>query len=243
MARTPESTALTAAHLAQQAGVRASVMRDVIRLFPMWDPDEPASWGRFVQAVTLLVQQRGTMSSALAARYYAMFRAADLSLTLGKAAAMVAPATAAQIERAMMSTAMSGYYRGRQAGLDKAAALRNALVQQTGSAARLAMQPGRETIVGAVRSDPRYHGWIRVSDGDPCAFCAMLLSRGPVYKEESAGFEAHDHCACGAEPFAAGSPWPEKNLTYNHLWQQTKHDPDTSPLNAFRRALNGTTEE
>ncbi|KAB5606685.1 hypothetical protein EHS19_06735 [Bifidobacterium jacchi] len=30
-------------------------------------------------------------------------------------------------------------------------------------------------------SKSRADGWRRVSDGDPCAFCAMLVTRGPVY--------------------------------------------------------------
>lgn len=44
-------------------------------------------------------------------------------------------------------------------------------------------------------------GWRRVSSGSGCGFCAMLESRGAVYKRErSAGFSAHDGCSCTAEP-------------------------------------------
>jgi hypothetical protein len=99
------------------------------------------------------------------------------------------------------------------------------------------LNAGRETITEAVQSDTQCQGWIRVSDGDPCAFCAMLLGRGPVYKEESVGFEAHDHCACGAEPFYDGSQWPDKNRESQDLYyeaQRVREDGE-SVLAAMRR--------
>lgn len=58
---------------------------------------------------------------------------------------------------------------------------------------------GRDLIIGA----SKYHGkrgrWRRVTDGKPCAFCAMLAGRGPVYTSESARFESHENCGCTAE--------------------------------------------
>ena len=42
--------------------------------------------------------------------------------------------------------------------------------------------------------------WRRVADGQPCAFCAMLAGRGPVYSEESVQFHTHDYCGCTVEP-------------------------------------------
>lgn len=57
------------------------------------------------------------------------------------------------------------------------------------------------------RRDPRAIGWRRVSDGDPCAFCAMLVSRGPAYTSgrkallrASDGHKYHPHCGCTIEP-------------------------------------------
>jgi len=241
MARTPEGTALTAAHLRQQTALRAATIRDIIRLYPMWDPFDKASYERFVQAVVLLTQARGVNSAALAARYYEMFKAVDLGLTMGKAAVLAAPAGAAQIEVAIRSTAVAGFWRGLGAGQTTDQALKNGLVQLTGAVAREVLNGGRDTIVQEVQRDPDAGGWIRVSDGDPCGFCAMLLSRGPVYKEESADFQAHDHCGCGAEPVYAGSKWPAANQKYHDLWNQTKHDTSTDPVNAFRRAIEGRT--
>lgn len=40
----------------------------------------------------------------------------------------------------------------------------------------------------------------RITSGTACAFCRMLAGRGAVYSENTGRFQAHDHCACTAEP-------------------------------------------
>lgn len=50
--------------------------------------------------------------------------------------------------------------------------------------------------------------WRRVTDGNPCGFCAMVASRGPVYRSASSagdGRRYHNRCGCTVEPFE-GSP-------------------------------------
>lgn len=242
MAVTQAGARLTALQQKQQLALRAATIRDIIKLYPIWNLGDPGSYDRFVDAVILLVQSRATNSAALAARYYEMFREADLGLTWGKAALLAEPPTVAEITAAVGATARAGTYRALVAGQTAEQAMKSGLVQVSGALSRQVLNGGRQTVIGMARHDSRCNGWIRVSDGDPCAFCAMLLSRGPVYKEESADFEAHDHCGCGAEPCFPGTKWPEANQKYHDLWNQTKFDKDTSPLNAFRRALNGDTE-
>lgn len=45
---------------------------------------------------------------------------------------------------------------------------------------------GRRTQLWAVEDDPMVKGWARVQGGeDSCAFCAMLISRGPVYDRDN----------------------------------------------------------
>ncbi|MBT1171281.1 toxin glutamine deamidase domain-containing protein [Bifidobacterium sp. SO4] len=65
---------------------------------------------------------------------------------------------------------------------------------------------GRTTIERWAKRDTRAIGWRRVSDGNPCAFCAMLVTRGPVYTSaEKAGLSAktgkkyHPNCGCTVE--------------------------------------------
>lgn len=65
---------------------------------------------------------------------------------------------------------------------------------------------GRMVVRDAAKADTRAIGWRRVSDGDPCAFCAMLVTRGPVYTSEQKAIARgsdmlayHPHCGCTCE--------------------------------------------
>lgn len=245
MARTKAGEYLTAVEKRQQLGLRAATVRDLTKLWPTWDLDRPGSYEEMVEALIVLAQARNQQSAALAARYYEMFKNVDapvsgLKLTWGKAVQLAEAPPPSQIRAAINATAKAGVYRALGAGFTREKALQSGLVQVAGSLTRIVMAGGRETLIEAVRQDPVALGWCRVTDYDPCAFCAMLASRGPVYKEEdTAGFEAHDHCVCTAEPFYRNSQWPARSREFHDLWQQTKHDTDTDPLNAFRRAIEG----
>lgn len=104
---------------------------------------------------------------------------------------------------------------------------------------------GQQAAAGGVRSvvrdmgdrDPARQAWIRVSGtGTPCAFCAMLLSRGAKYtgKHEALRHDIvhangthgyHPNCHCYALPLFAGSSIEGSRFAVNRemeaLW---KHD-------------------
>lgn len=62
-------------------------------------------------------------------------------------------------------------------------------------------QGGRETITQQSRADPKAIASARVASGrETCAFCTMLIARGPVYSTTSGDFRAHDRCDCVAVP-------------------------------------------
>jgi len=108
-----------------------------------------------------------------------------------------------------------------------------------GSATRHVLTGGRRSLLTLVEADPQALGWARVTDGDPCAFCAMLASRGPVYgSEAAAGFSAHDACACTAEPvYSRQAPWPGRAREFQELWRETtRNTSGRDSINAFRRA-------
>lgn len=67
-------------------------------------------------------------------------------------------------------------------------AMTNAGVTSAGAADREALRGGRDLISQASRADRRVRGWARVTDGGPCAFCAMLASRGAIYRSEAEAF-------------------------------------------------------
>lgn len=83
-------------------------------------------------------------------------------------------------------------------------------------AQRKAADGGVEVIARTVREGRGgATGYVRVPDADPCPFCAMLASRGGVYRSDAfsesnalfAGdgdFKVHDGCGCHLEPVYGG---------------------------------------
>ena len=65
------------------------------------------------------------------------------------------------------------------------------------SASRHVKSASRDLVTDTARLNRA--GWARQLTGaEPCAFCAMLVSRGPVYSRQSVNFESHNHCDCTA---------------------------------------------
>jgi hypothetical protein len=82
--------------------------------------------------------------------------------------------------------------------------------QFAAAAQRLALGGGRRVVDQSSLANPASNGWRRVSDGSPCSFCAMLVSRGNAYRSaKSAGRGRHWHRRCGCtveEVFGDWSP-------------------------------------
>ena len=83
----------------------------------------------------------------------------------------------------------------------------NAVAHMALQAAREVESAGRRQIIRAVESEPQakvVQGWARVATGrETCAWCLMLISRGPVYSAaERAGLDLDDEIA--ARMVAAG---------------------------------------
>ena len=105
---------------------------------------------------------------------------------------------------------------------------------------------GRQTTKMAVDADPEAVAWARVPGGaESCAFCTMLISRGPVYKsrESAGGDEAyHAHCDCKIVPVYDVNDWPGRDdyLAIKNLWfDKTKGVSSAGKLAAFRQYLDG----
>lgn len=76
------------------------------------------------------------------------------------------------------------------------------LLNFQGAVQRQVLQGGRRVIDRSALANPRSRGWRRVTDGDPCAFCALVASRGPVYQSEATargGRRYHIACGCTVE--------------------------------------------
>ncbi len=227
MARTAEGRALTRMHTKQQLALRAKVVTEVMRLYALWNLKDEESFLRFQEAMVVLTQLRAIESATLAAAYYESFRAVDAPGGAGVLSRVVpaAPPAAEQIKASVSATARAGVFRALRAGQPYEAAMRNGLVEVSGAISRHVLNGGRQTIQDEVLRDSRALGWARVAGPEACAFCAMLASRGPVYKKETVlytkgGRKYHDHCACGAEPVYEGAEWPPHSKEYQDLWYE-----------------------
>lgn len=230
MATTAEGRRLTEQHRILQRRLAALTVAQMRQLWRLLDPENlPASSEDWLTATVAMIERNHAASAALSARYFVQFRQTEVR----DGAFQLPPAPILNREQATTSLTVTGISRVAQGktAVDTAAA----------AAVRLVLNGGRGTLVDAVEADPVALGWIRVTDGDPCAFCALLASRGPTFKSQgSAGFQAHDSCACTAEPvYDRNTEWPGRNREWADLYSEVAQgQPD--PLNAFRRAYEAT---
>jgi hypothetical protein len=127
--------------------------------------------------------------------------------------------------------------------------------------ARIAMDGARDVVHDLQESDRLAIGYARISlSGTPCGFCAMLISRGPVYKSFATGFktaaartvqagqaavgdEYHDNCMCTTVPVFSVSQYDndprfDLNREYERLWPQvTRGLSGKAALAAWRRYI------
>lgn len=126
-----------------------------------------------------------------------------------------------------------------------------ALKLVTGTAARWVLDAAREAMLETGLAEARSRAprsaqaWARVTDADPCAFCAMLAARGAVYLTQSSaswadgipGNPYHDHCACTAVLLWRDEPLPQAEA-FAALWAEvTRGLSGQDARNAFRRSF------
>lgn len=249
MARTEEAATLTERHRVVQLGIRAQALRDFSRLWPLWTPTDSRSFADLVTATTTLVRVYQPISAAAAASYFTAFRASESVDGTAVPTLAAAPADA-MLAASLYATGETATRKAIDGGRAPDEAMQAAFVRTSGAISRHILDGGRDTIISSVAADPEALGWARVTDGAPCYFCLTLASRGPVYKtEESADFQAHDHCGCAAEPFYEGSAWPGRSREFLTIYDDAQRaaveSGDLQPgenssqarLNAVRRYL------
>lgn len=238
MALTEAAAVLTERHRQAQAALMAVTVGQVAaawRAFSLDDIDR--TWPAVEELLLAIITVRGRDSAGLAAGYFQGYRllegaggAADTKLaaipTLDDAAGslrFVGPFGAKKLIAARQPDVMAKTF-----------------VKVAGDATRLVLNQGRDTLIESVTADRQAVGWVRVTSGKACAFCAMLASRGPVYKAAGAAFPAHNSCGCSAEPVYHADQWPPSA----RKWQAEWHDAtaglsgDDARL-AFRRHIEG----
>lgn len=182
--------------------------------------------------IAALVQQHGSASAGAAAQYY---DAARLAAGV-KGSYTVIPAQPAGYDQVSKSVAYTT--KGLWSATPDVQAARTLTV---GTATRMTLDAGRNTVIGAVRGDRKATGWMRVTRPGCCYFCAMLASRGAVYRaEQTADFQAHDHDQCTAAPVFGPYRPTEEVRSLSRLWHSsTRGTSGADAIKAFRQAYEG----
>lgn len=243
MARTDAGRLLTEQHRRSQLQVRARALRDYLRLWPIWEGDED-SFVRMAVAAIVLIRAYHGLSASVAGGYFQSFRLAEG--VRGEAIARLAgPIDEGKVIAGLNVTGRDAVRKALDSGVAPEKAREVALTRTSGSVSRQVLNGGRETLLRSIEEDREALGWARVTDSDPCTFCALLAGRGPVYKADTVDFEAHDSCGCGAEPVYRGSEWPGRAREFKDLYNEAvleareagelMRGTQNDLLNAFRR--------
>ena len=130
-------------------------------------------------------------------------------------------------------------------------AMASGLKGSTGAAVRHAMNGGRDVALTEAQEDQFAVGWQRITDENPCYFCAILAANGPLYKrrtsfsnknsktgkefapnlafdvtgEPSGIAKVHNHCRCTIAPVFEGfeqvDPWGKVAL---RIWRKVTRE-------------------
>lgn len=232
----PLQTSSAATAQASQAGLALLLKQAVSNAVPTLDVhDFDRTLDPFTRLIYALVFKYGQASASLAANYYRTTRR-DAGIA-GRITIIPAdPAPPAQVRTAVgwATTPL------RQSVPD----LEAFETQLQGSTSKMVMDAGRTTVIDAVHRDKAAKGWARIpeptrSKSGTCAFCALLATRGLVYKSKtSSDFRAHDGCECHAEPvFNAYEPSADVREWTSLYYKSTRGLSGKAARNAFRQAL------
>lgn len=239
MIRTAEGAQLADLHRQVQSQIRARALQDYMRIWPLWRGDE-RTFNDLVAAAVPLVNHHHQTSATLAAAFFESFRRVEKAS--GDAPAHIAgPPPQEQVVASLYVTGSVQTRNALIAGQPAEQAMRTALVRTSGAVGRHVLNGGRTTVIESAATDRQAIGWERVTSGRPCAFCAMMASRGPVYSSTSVDFQSHDHCLCTAVPSYQGGRSPQSQR-WADLYNRAQREGDAAgtandPLNNFRRLI------
>lgn len=111
-------------------------------------------------------------------------------------------------------------------GIPPDEAKRQAMTRLLQTVQQQVLAGGRDLIDKTVRYSGRDSRYRRVTDGKPCAFCAMLAGRGPVYTEESVDFRSHKGCGCSGEQVYGAWVPTDREALWRASYKQAAIDAD-----------------
>lgn len=247
MSATAEARRLTRQHVDAQALLAASVLAQMRRLWLLLDPDDlDLSTHRWMRASLRLILAQHEASAITAGNYMAAFRAAE-----GITGRFTLSALPELPYRAVItSLRVTGPVTVKQS-LRRGAPILDAMAageaRSAGAAERHVLNGGRDRIYETGVQDPVAVGFYRVTRGNPCAFCALMASRGPIYMSRRSArldrpqaLKPHDSCHCTVEPiYRRDSKWPDDSRRYAEVYEQAKAE-DGSTKSNFRRLIEAS---
>lgn len=245
MATTLTPVSLTSQYRRAQRSLMQSVGRDVDRLWRLFNVQNvDSSWSQLRQFLKLLVTQRRQVAAGLGSSYYRQLRNIHGFPDKFDTPAIDRLANV-QLNVSLDVSGPVEFKKQVSEGTRFRDASDKARTKVQGSSVRHVLNGGREQVVSDSKADKRALGWIRVTDGNPCGFCAMLASRGAVYKSESNALDPrgaadryHDHCGCVAVPvFSRDDPVLQESERFSRLWNEVSAGlPPKEGIKEFRRA-------
>lgn len=238
-----QMAAVYAEYQAAQNLLGVILIRDVLAQWAITLSDLSAvraHWTPIRAAITAAVNDRHDVFWRMGLRFYAQVRNAA-GVTSSVPEVLPVPLPPALVQATLDSTGPWTMLKAVEKGLQAGPAAEMAGVRLSGAASRLAIQGAREAVLTLVGKDQEAEAWARILGPRPCYFCAMLASRGPVYKtERSAGFQAHNHCMCVAVPvFSADQPVPGWHDLESQWQQATKGKSGQDARLAWRHYWDG----
>ncbi|KUM41207.1 VG15 protein [Arthrobacter sp. EPSL27] len=219
-------------HMAKQVRDAAVVQAGLAVAFDkgLKPADLDASFPTYLRSALALVSAGRGMATGTARSYYG-----DAKQGAGFDKTIPALATPEmdifKATQALLMTGPVAIKKQLASGVGLVAAMDAAKAQTLRVGKRLTLEAPRQHLIQLVRKDKDALGWARVSDGQPCHFCAMLVGRGPVYKEGTARFKAHNGCGCSVRPFFKGEAdggWSPDAKALRNLWDGV--DENGNPL-------------
>lgn len=237
----------------QQRGLTVALAASMATAWTLIDlHDLAGSLPKYEAAVAALVFKFGQASAVLAQRFYRAERvSAGVPGTFTPRPAD--PAGIVQVQKSI-GWATKGLWSPPDSSLpartvepaadspavNAAMAEANAKSLSNGAAQKMVVDAGRNTLIDAIEQDRHARGWARQARPVGCPFCAMLSTRGMVYRsEQTASFPSHTNCHCVPVPVFADHYEPP---AYVRQWQQiyadsTRGKSGANARNAFRVAL------
>lgn len=259
------TAAATLSRAEQQAETKLGLLYAALAV-KLWQayvkPDDidGAGYERFLELLIPNILKARTQAAGNGRRYYQTFRV----LETGDRTVYTPPTELITLDRHVVETSARVMgpvaFKQRVATtrqLDLDPSVEKALLQKfykqsaegvAGAMMRHVIDGARQQVQEDVQTDEVALGYMRVMKStNPCYYCAMLASRGPVYKQDSfdtsdARFtgdghaKVHDHCACGIEPvFNRSTDWTPQSREAAQIWGDAKKAGGRrSTINTFR---------